>query len=309
MTSLLVVAGCLPGDLRPEPGELLIEAEASDDVREGFVTDDGWTLRFDRFVTTLAGLGLGDDVFDQNCIDYSSSAYGRLFDFSVADTSKLNLHYGLGNCTLRYRIGSPRENTLLTPGTTEADRELMRLPRDDDGLFVRGGDGSVLEGVGLLLEGSAIRDGDRKDFRWLIRQNQAITRCFDAERNPFKVRLGSGDTEVRRARIRPRELFRLFWEPDEPIVFAHFAASDADGDGVVTLEEMENVVLMAEPILSTLLGDLVNQLPEATRNGRLTLREVLEKTLFPRLASFVGASACEFAISDITIQSVDRPGE
>ena len=303
---VLGAMGCLPGDGRPEPGELLVEAQRSDEARDGFVTDDGWAVHFDRFVTALGGVGLGDEAFDVACIDYSLSFYDRLYDFAVADTSKLNLHYGLGTCTLRYRMGSPSDRTILMAGTSEADRELLRDARID-GIFGDDEDEDAEEGVGLLVEGSASKDGEQKRFRWLIRQNHAISRCLRPDGSPFRVTLEGGDELVRAARVLPRELFRKLPDDDAPVLFAPYALADADADGVVTLEELQQVQLPAGPILEALAGDSNLMLPGQVLSGQITLRELLEKILFPRVASFEGVQGCEFIISGLSIEGVEPP--
>ena len=126
MAALVLLAvtapGCLPADDRPEPGSVLVNVRRSDVAIEGFVTDDGWSITFDRFVTAIGDMRLdGDD-----CVDYSLADYDRLSDFTVADTAKASLHYGLGQCTILFGIGPPADNAILMAGVTEADRELMR---------------------------------------------------------------------------------------------------------------------------------------------------------------------------------------
>lgn len=320
---LLGMLGCLPSDERPLPAELLLEVERSADARVGFVTEDGWTIHFDRFVTAMGGLGLaGDD--DPWCVDYSLSLYDRLYDFTVADTSKVNLHYGLGDCTLRYRMGSPSARSILMEGTTEADRELLRDGRVDR-VFgdEREGDPGPA-GVGLLVEGTATKGDQQKHFKWLIRQNHAITRCFVSGDEPFRVHLESGDELVRRAEVRPRELFRNLPDATGKVLFEPFATADADadGDGVVTaqelaradgeltLEELERVKLPAQATLRPLLegGDfeiLLEQ--EPVKSGDITLRETMEKLLSARVAWFDGVERCEYLLGSQIVQIMASP--
>lgn len=289
-------AGCLPSDTRPVPGELLVEVEESAVARSGFTTDDGWTLRFDRFVTALGGLGVGEG---DDCIDYSLSFYDRLFDFTVAERSKLHLHYGLGTCELRYRLGSPSDDVILMGGVTDADRQRMRDPRLDElfGGALQEEESESEGGVGLWVVGAGVKDGVEVRFNWEIRTEVALNRCFVAEDVPLSVTLGEGATLVQSAEVRPRELFRRSPSRTAPFEFAPFASADADGDGAITLDELAAVPVDPEPIAD----DLADEVPSAPNGaqvvlflGELNLERLLRSVLLPRVIAYDGVGECEF---------------
>jgi len=56
---VLLLASCLPIDTRPPPGRALVTV-SSDDTSEGFVTDDGWTVRYDRTLVSLGNFGIAE---------------------------------------------------------------------------------------------------------------------------------------------------------------------------------------------------------------------------------------------------------
>lgn len=287
--------GCLPGDGRPPPGELLVEVAESGAAKEGFTTDDGWRIRFDRFVAGLGGTGVGEGA---SCIDYSLNFYDRLFDFTVADASKLHLHYGLGTCRLTYRLGSPSDEVILMGGVTEDDRLRMRDPRLDE-LF--GGaldDDDELEGgVGLWVVGAAEKDGVTVRFDWELRTEVALEQCFVEGRLPYQVTLAEGDQLARRAEVRPAELFRELPSRESPFVFERYRGADADGDGEISLAELAVVLVDPAPVVEALADEIPGGIPPeliAPTFDDLTLERLLRSVLVPRVIAYEGVEECEF---------------
>ena len=286
---LFALVGCLPADGRPTPGQLLVEVDRAEDAVGGFTTDDGWTVEFDRFVTTLGGLGAGES---ERCVDYSFTGYQRIFDFVVAPRSKLHLHFGLGVCEPRYRFGPPTESALLMAGVSEADRWNMRDPRttaEEYELDEREG------GVGLWVVGRATNGELEKRFNWEIRTSGALIRCFVNEQ-PVEVHLRGGEENFLLAEIRPRELFRTVPSNDSPIAFDRFARADASGDGVITLSEVEAVSVDVEPIATALAAEAgVPKDLVTTALPDLNLERLVRSVLAPRVISFQGVDRCGFS--------------
>jgi hypothetical protein len=57
-------AACLPADNRPVPASILVTAQPSEATKHGFVTDDGWEVKFDRVLLALGDVDLDDDAED-----------------------------------------------------------------------------------------------------------------------------------------------------------------------------------------------------------------------------------------------------
>ena len=263
------LVGCLPGDERPQPGELLVQVKRSEDVMAGFVTDDGWTLRFDRFVAALGDVAL-DGAY---CVDYGLSTYHRVYDFAAADTSKVSLHYALGTrCSILFWLRSPGDAAVVMAGVSADDLALMRDPELD---VVRG----ELLPVSLMVVGEAERDGVRKRFRWLIRKEHRISTCFAGGGIVNDVDLEADNPVVYELEIRPRELFRLLPIDRSPVEFGRIAAADRDGDGEVTLAELDEVVVPWGEVLVALNASLPGGSREETSEKDPLMRPAPKESL------------------------------
>lgn len=238
-----LVTSCLPGDDRPPPGRLDLVLTSSDAMRDGFETDDGWTIRFDRFVVTV-----GEVVLDgAGCVDYGFSSYHRIFDLTAANGERVARIHGLGDCMVLFGVPFPERDAVLTPGVTNADQDLL-LERAVD--IVRGD----YLGATMFIEGAAQRDAVTKRFAWLIRKDFRVSTCFtpDGALDANEVRL-VGDEEVRRAlEVRPRELFRVLPNHGERVEFSRFAAADRNEDGRITLAELDEVMVAWDAVLEAM---------------------------------------------------------
>lgn len=283
-----LAAGCLPGDERPEPGSVLVNVARSDDARDGFTTDDGWRITFERFVTAIGVVAFtGSD----DCIPYDPIPYDRLYDFTVADDSKVSLHYGLGACALSFQLRSPSTRSILMQGVSESDRVEMNLsntPVTEEIVFP----------ITLWVIGRATRDDASIAFDWQFRRSHTIGTCHPPTNDDddlSAITLRSGESHVRDIVIRPRELFRITPSVSAPIHFSRIAVADANGDGVVTVEELEGVEVESDAIAD----DIEDELPEELRGfldfdiGKITLRDLIGKLLTGRVAALSGSGECE----------------
>lgn len=247
-----IAQACLPGDDRPPPGRILVTAGPSDATRVGFVTDDGWTVRFDRFVTALGNVDL-DGVNErrngveeeETCNDYSQTNYEWLIDFVVAaQGEKIGLVHGLGACTIEYRLRGPSADTVLGVGATEADLELMRI-EERDAWTEADEEG---EEISLLALGSARRGEEVVAIDWRFRKSFEIRRCAVDEEggDASRVDLTEGVEREVPVEVRAEELFRSAAIDGAPLQFDWYAAVDADGDGSITLEELDAVPVPPE---------------------------------------------------------------
>ncbi len=248
----VLLPGCLPGDIRPEPGRVYVTAEASGSSVEGFQTDDGWTIQFERL---LAGLG-SVALRGEECADYSNTRYDRLFDFTVPGAEKLGEVYGLGTCDVRVRLTSPSDDALLEKGTTAADLAFMREPTVElpDNLPISGF-GDFTLGTAAYARGIATRAGVTKRFDWQFSGRISIGDCVnmpdDKPTSAFELR--GGDDLRPKVTFHGDELFRASAENEAPLRFDELAAADSDADGNVTLAELEKLtapmVEMEEPMM------------------------------------------------------------
>jgi hypothetical protein len=281
--------GCLPADDRPEPGSVLVNVQRSAAATEGFVTDDGWSLTLDRFVTAIGEMRLSGD----ECVDYSLAGYYRLSDFTVADYAKASLQYGLGACTINFGIGPPSEDTILMAGVTAADVALMETPdptSTEESWHTR---------TALMVMGRAELGLETKTFSWLLRRRQHIGACRTpaGDQDLSAIELDAGDSFVRELEVRPQELFRLSPAIDSPIEFGRIAAADADRDGSVTLEELAAVPLTAAEaaeVATDIADELGSEGPEHSAEllANLTLGSLLSEILTMRIVAMAGAGEC-----------------
>lgn len=237
VTSVAVLgfaAGCLPSDDRPPPGSITFTVSPSDAVRSGVVTEDGWTLSFSRLLIDIGRTGLGE-----GCAEYEEARYDRLLDVTKGSRQKLSLIYGLGQCDVRFRIGTPNTDTLLGVGVTQSDKALM-------GTY--GTDAYARSTVSVLVEGHAVGNGADEKFSWAFRRGFRLTECRaagDAGAVPPIV-LQEHDTLSRDIVIQGEALFRDGVDPSAKLRFSPFADADrrfGNDDGVVDLDELAFVAL------------------------------------------------------------------
>ncbi|HEX4478823.1 MAG TPA: hypothetical protein VH142_27260 [Polyangiaceae bacterium] len=168
-----LATACLPGDTRPVPGSLDVSVVASAALAtraHSFVTTDGWTVSYSRFL-----IGIGNASFDgDSCADYYDADYDRLLNLLVPDSQKLGLLYGLGQCDFGFRVSAPSATSVLGAGVTEADRALLGAPGTDAYSTNRGTD--------LYVSGTATNGAATKTFTWSFRQRVSYSQCVGPPR-------------------------------------------------------------------------------------------------------------------------------
>jgi hypothetical protein len=276
ITEVLLVAavlgvGCLPADDRPEPGQILVTGEASAAIPDGFATADGWTISFDRFVTALGDIRLHDEKGrDGSCNDYAQTRYNWLFDFTVAGREKIGLAHGLGTCSVEFELGPPDFDGVLGPGVSVSDRDAMRIRNSD--AFVDD------ERISIIAQGVATRGDASIRFDWAFRRGFEYSEC-PGEGGGFVsvVDANGGDALELNVIVSGEVLFQQEATADAPHLFQSMADGDADGDGNVTLAELDEV-----------MADTVTDDDEPQ-----SLLEQIYTVQLPRIARFIGGHDCD----------------
>jgi hypothetical protein len=307
-SSLLALAGgvaaasfalaCLPADERPPPGRVTVTAAPSDATRDGFTTDDGWTVRFDRFVAGLGDVDLDgvnerrDGVDEEEtCNAYSETDYEWLIDFTAAGREKIGLVHGIGSCTIEVRLRGPSADTVLGAGATEVDLELMRVEEVDPWTEIDDEDEG--EEIAVLARGTAHRGDETRQIDWIFRRSFEIRRCEASDGGGGDASRVELTREVEREiplEVRAEELFRRHVADDAPLVFDRYASADADADGTITLEELDRVPVPPEvlPIPEPPGGaDEGDDIPEPESLG-----DYVVLVLLPRVVRVAGSGPC-----------------
>ncbi len=238
----LALAGCLPGDTRPPPAVIHLTVEPSLAVTEGVTTVDGWHISFERLLVGIGGArlgarGSGDGNIDASvCTSYANANYERLFDVTVGGRQPLSDIYGLGTCGVSFIVITPWRSTPLGAGVSAEDLAFMRDSAHP-----------TLEtnhSRSVYVRGQATRDTTTKRFEWSFGVPYLLRGCVGAGGVGFAsdVVLTSGAELPLPVVIHGEELFRESRSDESPLRFDALAAADADGDQMITLEELRGAV-------------------------------------------------------------------
>ncbi len=231
LVGAIIVVACLPGDTRPEPGRVYVSVGGSDATVNGFVTNDGWTIRFEKVLvkmgyTVLAG---------PDCDVYGESRYLRLFDVVFPDRQKLGLVYGLKDCEVQFFVWS-RDPDHLAKGVNNADVDMMR------GIW-RPPPQSSTSQAAIFVVGNATDGFVNKHFEWRFGMLAGFTEC----KNPVdgtintSLHLRGGEDLHPIVTVHGEELFRDSLEPNARLRFGQLAAADTNADGQLTAQELNLV--------------------------------------------------------------------
>ena len=214
--------GCLPGDTRPEPGRVFVTAEASPASVEGFTTEDGWNIHFDKILTGLGNISLQGE----SCTSYADTTYDRLFNFTAPGEQKVGEVYGLGTCDLSFQWLGPSGDAKLQDGVSRSDIELIWTYRP---LIVL-----------MYVRGTAERGTDKKKFAWVFSDHKVLGDCRpDPLMAPLTaITLNGGDDFRHRIEFRAENLFRGFDSEVGALQFDAYAAADDNGDKDITPDEL-----------------------------------------------------------------------
>lgn len=289
---VLAQAGCLPADTRPEPGSIVVTIEPSEGTRGGFESSDGWTVKIDRALTAMGSVDLdGDpDGDEESCNAYSDARYDWTLDLLAADGDKLGLVYGLGRCSVEFRLRAPSDDTVLGAGVTADDVALLRSEGSD--AYAQD------QRVSLHVRGSAARGSERFTFEWSFRRSYELDSCADASGDGYSSVLDlAGGAERELAVVASvEELFRVAPSDDAPIELDLFMAADADESGDVTLEELATVA--APPQEEWVVVEQGEEDPFAEEGVPETLADLVYVYNLPRIPRVKGGGPCEADLRD-----------
>lgn len=238
----LVLAGCLPGDTRPPPAVIHLTVEPSPAVTEGVTTVDGWHISFERLLVGIGDARLGargdgaGPIDPSTCTGYANAKYERLFDVTVGGRQPLSDIYGLGTCGVGFSINTPWGDTPLGAGVSAEDLAFMRDSTHTTAATNRA--------RSVYVRGKATRDATTKRFEWSFERWLTLQGCVGAGDIGFAsdVVLTSGAELPLRVVVHGEWLFRESRSDESPLRFDALAAADADGDQMITLEELGAVV-------------------------------------------------------------------
>lgn len=290
----LVAPGCLPGDTRPPPSEVLVRFVGSSLARTGLVTADGWALSFDQYLVSFGNPTLRGD----GCNQYADAGYRRIFDATVVEPQKVGLDYGLGSCTVRTRLANPDGDSLLGIGVTEEQKTFMRTPGHD----VYNADPA---GISVYVKGRAEKSGVTKTFTFTWRTRRAqLQDCARTVGGPPDLLVLNGAPTTVDFHVHPGAPFRAHLDPKKPeLHFQPFAQADDDGDknGDVTLEELTAVPIEKLGLPSE---DLVPPNDAGvTTSPFKTFADYVWVGMFPQLVTYGPEGPCQ-----VPFPGTPRPG-
>lgn len=260
-------------------------AAASDHVKFGFKTSDGWSVTFERAIASLGSIDFDLDT----CIEYGEAHYRRVIDYAVADRERLAIIHGLGECGVEFRIDSPSDDSLLGAGVSEADLALMRTEASDPY--------AEDARVSLWVRGRATKAGVTKSFDWKFRHGYELNHCQNPGGGRFvsEVDLQSGQTLAWTIEVRVEEVFRVATDDRAPIELDALAAADADDDGKITFEEL---AVAPAPV-----SEFPSAPPEPDHDDEPveldgTYGSLIYEALFPRVVRLMGGGPCAAELRD-----------
>jgi len=236
LPAMLGVA-CLPADVRPPPASVLVTVKGSTIAKEGFTTDDGWTIAVDKFLVSLGNAGLTGDP----CTGYSQADYRRIFDGRTVEPQKLSILYALGTCGFRFRSNNASVDSVLSANVTEADKTMMTTPGTDKYADV--------SGMSMYLKGSAKKGAVTKTFAWAFRSRRVSYNDCKTERGaePFQIVLQSNDSREIQIDLHVESIFQdKIDRSKSKSWFSPFADADdkaGNKDSEVTLDELGLVTI------------------------------------------------------------------
>lgn len=214
-------------------GEEYIEDEIPPDSGEGDGFVDGWSVRYDKFLVNFQDIRVGDSAGNEA----DTMKGSMLFDNHAKGVKSIVDFEGIPARAwerVSYQIAPVSEETALSESASEDDKQLML-----DG------------GYSVYVEATASKDDASKHFAWGFAIGTQYEECHSEQDGKDELGVivtNNGELEVQLTTHGDHLYYdRLQASPDPAVLtslrFDTLAEADADDDGEITLEELNDMPL------------------------------------------------------------------
>jgi hypothetical protein len=245
----LGAGACLPGDQRPPPGVVSVWLEGAEGLegRVPLLTDDGWSITFERVLVASSGVieQSDDDATNADgslvCEIYYDTSMRAIYDLVVPGARPLGHVAGLGDCRFDTRWGRfGFAADVLGPGVS----------LDDIQTIIAKLQGSGVRGVPTLyVAGTASQGARQKTFAWPFSPRGIFGGCGQGRGVlAFRRQLDASAAFDATVTVHPSWLFAdMAYSSTARLRFDPLADADdrGDGNGEVTRAELEKRPLLA----------------------------------------------------------------
>lgn len=212
-------------------GGIAVETWGEEYIEEGIPAaefEDGWRVRFSKFVIALADIR----VADRNGKEAGRAAEARVFDLSQPGPHPV-VRFEDVDAQRWEEVGAEHAiaEAALSGHAALATADLERMNA---------------ERLSLLVAGTAETGTVAKSFEWTFRRATVFRSCRTDE-DGLGLVVAGGETATLQLTVHGDHLFYDSLEGDAGLRFQALAEADADGDGAVTLEELAAVDLTTLP--------------------------------------------------------------
>jgi hypothetical protein len=211
-------------------GEEYIEQEIPPSAEGETIVEDGWTIKYTKFLITIGEVAVGEDGKEPA----AKLAAPKLFDMHAAGKKPVTTFADLPGkpyTHVSYSVSPTTAAVELGGGATDADKQLM-----------------VQNGYSVYVEGSLIKDATTKTFKWGFKTNTLYDKCKGevSGKETEGVVVTNGGNDAVELTIHGDHFFYDDLQAAEAKVRVdNIANADANGDNDITLEELAAVQLAA----------------------------------------------------------------
>lgn len=209
-------------------GEEYIEQEIPPSADGETIVEDGWTIKYTKFVINLSEL----NVSEEGKTPVATLAAPMVFDMHAAGVKPVASFANLPAkpyTRVSYAIAPATAASTLGQGATDADKALL-----------------TASGYSIYVEGSATKDAVTKTFKWGFSTNTLYEDCkgeLSGKETEGAVVTNGGVDEIQLTIHGDHFFYDDLQSGEAKVRFGNIAAADANADGEVTLEELATVDL------------------------------------------------------------------